>query len=400
MTMGLLDDLKVVEMSHVMAAPTCGLMLADMGADVIKVERMSSQDDVRNNAPFNDGYSVPFAMMNRNKRSFVVNTRSDAGRAALKDLIASADIFIENYRLGAMAHFGVDYGTMKTVNPKLIYCSLSGFGATGPYANRGGFDLVAQGMSGLMSITGEGPGRPPVKVGSPATDITAGILSAMSILAAVHQRARTGEGQFVDTSLFEAGITLTYWQSAIFFGSGEIPGAMGSAHPLMAPYQAFETADGWINVGAANQSNWRKLTECLEAPELADDARFKDGNDRMKNLAVLVEILTEHFRRRGNEEWLARLEEFGIPAGPVLDVKQVSEDPQTQAREMIREIGGDGHPPTRVLGHPVKFSAADTKIRRAAPRPGQHSAEVLTEIGYSAGQIEALTANGDVLQDG
>ncbi len=386
----LLAGLKVVEMSHVMAAPTCGLMLADMGAEVIKVERMPAGDDLRRSAPLNDGYSVPFAMMNRNKRSFAVNTKGEEGRAALKDLIAKADIFIENYRPGAMAHFGVDYDTMKAINPRLIYCSLSGFGATGPYSSRGGFDLVAQGMSGLMSITGEGPGRPPVKVGSPATDISAGILAAMGILAAVNQRHNDGEGQFVDTSLFEAGIMLTYWQSAIFFGSGEIPGAMGSAHPLMAPYQAFQTADGWVNVGAANQANWLKLTKCLDAEELADDPRFKDGNDRMASLTALVDVLTAKFMVRGNDEWLARLEEFGIPAGPVLDVKQVSEDPQTIAREMVREVSGDRQPMTRVLGHPVKFSASSTEISCPAPRFGQHSREILAEIGYETAQIDKL----------
>ncbi len=392
----LLDDLKVVELSHVMAAPTCGMMLADMGADVIKVERLPAGDDLRRSAPHIDGYSVPYAMMNRNKRSLAVNLKSAAGRGALRDLIMSADIFIENYRPGAMAHFGIAYDDLKEAHPGLIYLSLSGFGATGPYAERGGFDLVAQGMSGLMSITGEGPGRPPVKVGAPATDISAGILAAMGILAAVNQRHRTGRGQFVDTSLFEAGIMLTYWQSAIYFGSGEVPGAMGSAHPLMAPYQAFETADGWINVGAANQANWEKLTECLEAPELALDPRFADGNDRRANLAPLVEILSRHFRRLGSDDWLARLEEFGIPAGPVLDVKQVSEDPQTQARDMVREIGGGGHPPIRVLGHPVKFSESSTAIRRPAPRLGQHSREVLAEIGYDDARISALAAAADI----
>jgi len=392
----LLSGLKVVEMSHVMAAPTCGLMLADMGANVIKVERSPSGDDVRRNAPFNGDYSVPFAMMNRNKRSFAVNTKQADGRAALKDLIASADIFIENYRPGAMAHYGIGYDTMKVINPRLIYCSLSGFGSTGPYASRGGFDLVAQGMSGLMSITGEGPGRPPVKIGSPATDISAGILAAMGILAAVNQRHQTGEGQFVDTSLFEAGIMLTYWQSAIYFGSGKVPGAMGSAHPLMAPYQAFETADGWINVGAANQANWEKLTKCLEAEELADDPRFATGNDRMANLDTLVEILTAHFKTHDNDDWLRVLEEHGIPAGPVLDIKQMSEDPQTIARDMVREVGDESHPPTNVLGHPVKFSASTTTIQRPAPRLGQHSREVLNEIGYDEMQIAKLLEAGSI----
>ena len=239
---GLLAGIRVIEFSHVMAAPTCGMMLADMGADVIKVERLPGGDSVRGSAPFTDDVSAPFTMMNRNKRGLALDLRSEDGKAVFQRLIEGADVFIENYRMGAADHYGVGYTEMQAANPRLVYCSVSGFGRTGPYAERGGFDLVAQGMSGLMSITGEGPGRPPVKVGAPVTDITAGILAAMGILGAIIKRGQTRRGQLVDTSLFEAGITHTYWQSAIFMASGVLPEAMGSAHPLMAPYQAFETA--------------------------------------------------------------------------------------------------------------------------------------------------------------
>ena len=259
----MLDGLRVIELSHVMAAPTCGLMLSDMGADVIKVERLPGGDDIRNLAPFVDGVSNPFAMMNRNKRGIALNLRTDGGKSVLKKLILDADVFIENYRAGVMEHYGVGHDQVKDGNSKLIYCSVSGYGRTGPLADKGGFDLVAQGMSGLMSITGEGAGRPPVKVGAPVTDITAGTLAAMGILGALVSRGRTGKGQYLDTSLFEAGIMHTYWQSSIYFGSGEVPEAMGSAHPLMAPYQAFQTLDGWINVGSANQGLWEKLVVLL-----------------------------------------------------------------------------------------------------------------------------------------
>ncbi len=396
---GLLGGLKVVELSHVMAAPTCGLMLADMGADVVKVERAPDGDDTRRMAPLIDGRSAPFAMVNRNKRSLAVNMRDAQGRAALRRMLRFADVFIENYRTGAMEHYGLGYEQIRHDCPGLIYLSLSGFGHTGPYAARGGFDLVAQGMSGLMSITGEGPDGPPVKVGAPVTDIGAGIIAAMAVLAAVIQRGRTGRGQKLDTSLFEAGITMTYWQSAIYLASGEIPRAMGSAHPLVAPYQAFRCADGWLNLGGANQANWEKVVALLAAPELLDDPRFADANSRLENLAPLVEILNGHFETRTVAEWLALLEQAGVPAGPVYDVAQMAADPQTAARRMIREVADPEGPTQRVLGHPVKYSDAETEIAHPAPRLGQHSRQVLAEYGFASGEIEALVAGGSILAD-
>lgn len=391
----LLSGIRVIEMSHVMAAPTTGLMLSDMGADVIKVERLPGGDDVRKLAPFVDGASGPFAMMNRNKRGIGLNLKTDEGKAVLKKLVLGADVFIENYRMGAMEHYGVGYDQVKDDNPKLVYCSVSGYGRTGPYAEKGGFDLVAQGMSGLMSITGEGAGRPPVKVGAPVTDITAGILAAMGILAALVKRAATGRGQFVDTSLFEAGIMHTYWQSAIYLGSSEVPQAMGSAHPLMAPYQAFQTKDGWINIGSANQNLWGKLALMLGVPELAEDERFLEPKDRMENLDALVETLNGHFSQDTTDGWMARLEEVGIPAGPVLNIEQMTSDPQALARDMVQNIGGD----MRVLGHPVKYSESPTSIGRGAPALGEHTAEILAETGYSDTEIKALENSG-ALGDG
>ena len=394
---GLLGGLKVLEFSHVMAAPTCGIMLADMGAEVVKVERAPHGDFMRENGPFVDGRSAPWAMVNRNKRSLALDMRNEGGRATLRRLMASADVFIENYRTGAVAHYGIAYEQIKDDCPELIYLSLSGFGQTGPYASRGGFDLVTQGMSGLMSVTGEGAGRPPVKVGSPVTDIGAGILSAMSILAAVVQRQRTGRGQFLDASLYEAGIVMTYWQSAIYLASGEIPHAMGSAHPLNAPYQSFKCADGWLNLGGANQSNWEKVVATIGAPELLEDPRFADNHLRLRNLPALEEILNEHFEKRTVAAWLEDLEAAGVPAGPVYDVAQMAADPQTRARNMIREVPDPDGPTQRVIGHPVKFSEAETEIRYPAPRLGQHSREVLAEYGLGSDEIEALVADGAVL---
>ncbi|NQV57316.1 MAG: CoA transferase [Rhodospirillales bacterium] len=392
---GLLSGIRVIEFSHVMAAPTCGLMLADMGADVIKVERLPDGDSVRGNAPFAGDVSAPFTMMNRGKRGVAFDLRSDGGKAAFKRLIEGADVFVENFRMGAADHYGVGWDQMKETCPKLIYCSISGFGRTGPYAERGGFDLVAQGMSGLMSITGEGPGRPPVKVGAPVTDITAGTLAAMGILGALVARQTTGKGQFVDTSLFEAGIMHTYWQSAIFMASGEVPGAMGSAHPLMAPYQAFETKNGWINLGSANQNLWQKLVHLIGAPGLAEDARFIGPNERRDNQGELADVLNTYFRTRTTEDWFQILDAGGIPAGPVLDIKQMTEDAQTKARDMVRDVDADGNK-IRVLGHPVKYSDHDTEITRAAPKLGEHNDEVLAEAGFSAAEIADLRESGAI----
>ncbi len=390
----LLSGLRVIEMSHVMAAPTTGMFLADMGADVVKIERLPRGDDVRANAPFSDDESAPFAIMNRNKRGVGLNMKTDEGKAILHRLINGADVFIENYRKGAMEHYGVSYEQIKAACPKLIYCSISGFGQTGPYAERGGFDLVTQGMSGLMSITGEGPGRPPVKVGAPVTDIMAGVLGVTGILAALNKRHETGRGQLVDTSLFEAGIMMTYWQSAIFMASGQVPGAMGSAHPLMAPYQAFQTKDGWLNLGAANQNSWLKMIEVIGAPELAEDPRFESPASRMDNLSALVDVLTGFYVRDTTDNWMTKLQDAGVPAGPVLDIAQMTSDPQALARQMIQEVGTSKGGPMRVLGHPIKYSDTPVDINRPAPLLGQHTAEVLLEAGYSQREIDTFADSG------
>ncbi|MFB3055210.1 MAG: CaiB/BaiF CoA transferase family protein, partial [Alphaproteobacteria bacterium] len=277
---GPLVGLKVIELAHIMAGPVCGLMLADMGSDVIKVEKVPGGDDTRRMVPpVIDGESAAFMMLNRNKRGIAIDLKNADGKAVMRRMLETADVVIENYRQGTMERLGLGYDELRKDNPGLIYCELSGFGRTGPYAERGGFDLIAQGMSGLMSITGEGGDRPPVKVGAPITDITAGILGAMGVLAAYIHRRETGQGQRVDTSLFEAGIVHTYWQSAICLATGVSPAPMGSAHPLNAPYQAFATADGWITIGAANQNNWLLLLDALKAPELAIDPRFRENHD-------------------------------------------------------------------------------------------------------------------------
>lgn len=392
---GPLAGLRVVELAHIMAGPVCGLMLADMGADVVKVEKIPGGDDTRRMVPPRQGdESAAFLMMNRNKRGIALDLKSDGGREVLKRLVARADVVVENYRRGTLDKLGLGYEALRRDNPRLIWCEISGFGRTGPYADRGGFDLIAQGMSGLMSITGEGPGRPPVKVGAPLTDITAGILGAMGVAAACANRLKTGQGQRVDTSLFEAGIVHTYWQSAICLATGQSPGPMGSAHPLNAPYQAFPTADGWINVGAANQNNWLRLVETIGAPHLVNDPRFADNAGRMAHLAELETELGAVFRHRSTAEWLARLDTAGVPAGPVLSIAEMHRDPQTVARDMLVEVPHATLGATRAIGLPVKFSDTPGDIATGAPVYGQHTREVLAELGYSGAEIETLIGTG------
>ncbi len=392
---GPLSGVKVIELCHVMAGPVCGLMLADMGADVIKVEKVPGGDDTRASVPPDiDGESAAFLMMNRNKRGIALDLKTPQGRDVLTHMLETADVVTENYRAGTMAKLGFAYEDLRQRNPGLIYCAITGFGRSGPYADRGGFDLIAQGMSGLMSITGEGGDRPPVKVGAPVTDITAGILAATGVLAAYVHRLKTGEGQIVDTSLFEAGIIHTYWQSAMALATGIAPGPMGSAHPLNAPYQAFETKDGWITIGAANQKNWQRLLDALEAPELADDERFRINANRMANLDALATILGDIFRTRSQADWLARLEAAGVPAGPVLDVNQMHADPQTRARQMIVATEHSRLGTVETIGCPVKFSETPSGVHRGAPIYGEHTREVLAEYGYDDEKIEALLAAG------
>jgi crotonobetainyl-CoA:carnitine CoA-transferase CaiB-like acyl-CoA transferase len=389
--------MRVIELAHIMSGPVCGIMLADMGADVVKVEKPEGDDTRRFLPPAINGEPAAYMMMNRNKRGMVIDLKSDDGKAVLRRMAAQSDALIENFRKGTMESLGLGYETLREDNPGLIYCEISGFGRTGPYAERPGFDLIAQGMSGLMAITGEGPGRPPVKIGAPVSDIVAGILAAMGICAAYASKLKTGEGQKVDTSLLEAGITLTYWQSAIAFATGHSPGPMGSAHPLNAPYQAFPTADGWMNVGAANQRNWERMLGVIGRPDLRDDPRFSTNEGRMTNLAALVEALTPVFERRPTSEWLEKLDGAGVPAGPVLSIAEMHADPQTLAREMVAEVDHPVAGRVRTIGAPVKFSHTPCRVEKAAPLLGQHARELLAEFGYNEIEIGRLVSSGAVL---
>jgi crotonobetainyl-CoA:carnitine CoA-transferase CaiB-like acyl-CoA transferase len=392
-----LKGLKVLDFTQMMTGPFATMMLGDSGADVIKVEQPDGDPFRRSGETTLNGDGAFFLGVNRNKRGIVLDLKTAGGKAVLRRLVADADVLVENFAPGAMERLGFGYEELHRDFPALIYCSLSGFGRTGPYKDRRGFDLVAQAMSGIMSFTGERPDGPPVKCGPPLSDITAGILASMGILAAYTHRLKTGEGQWVETSLYEAALVQTYWQSTIALATGVAPRAMGSAHPLNAPYQAFEASDGWLVVGGANRKHWLLMLEALGATELASDPRFVNGSDRMAHLKELETVLSGYFRTRTRAHWLAALEEKGVPCGPVHDMLEALADPQTLAREMVVEVEHSTIGPVKTIGLPVKFSATPGKVRSGAPVYGEHTHEVLREYGFDEKQIEALEKEGAVV---
>ena len=394
---GPLAGMRVLELAQIMAGPTCGMLLADMGADVIKVEKLPGGDDSRGyREPRVNGVSAPFLVLNRNKRGMALDLKHPKGEAVLLRLVAQADVLTENYRRGTLEKLGLGYDdVLAKANPGLIYCAISGFGRSGPYADRGGFDLIAQGFAGLMSITGE-PGGPPVKTGNSVADINAGLLGVVGILAAWAHRAKTGQGQLVDTSLMEAALQQTGWHASVYFATGESPGPTGSAHLLAAPYQAFATRDGWINIGGANQANWERICDVLGHPAWRDDPRFASNSARMQHLAALTEAMSAVLATRGRAEWIEAFEAAGVPVGPVHSIGEALSHPQTLARGNVVETVHPQAGPTRALGCPVHFSKTPTRIDRPAPLLGEHTRELLREAGYAEAEIDALVAEGVV----
>jgi crotonobetainyl-CoA:carnitine CoA-transferase CaiB-like acyl-CoA transferase len=384
-----LEGVRVLEITQVMSGPFCGLLLGDLGADVIKVEKPGGDDSRRMAPPTINGESAAFMAINRNKRGLGLNLKAEESREIFRKLAARSEVLIENFRPGTMDDLGLGYEALAALNPSLIYCSISGFGQTGPYRERGGFDLVAQAMSGLMSITGHAD-QPPVKVGVPITDLNAGIYACYAILAAYIHRLKTGQGQRIDTSLLEAGLAYTFWESSIYFATGANPPPMGSAHRLSAPYQAVRAADGYLTLGAANQRTWEQLCAVIERQDLLADPRFATNADRTQHQRELAEILEAVFTTKSVAEWLAVLEQAGVPAGPVYSIEQVYRDPQVQAREMVVDVEHPTAGPTRAIGLPVKLSATPGRIRRPAPTLGQHTDEILRELGLDAEAILAL----------
>jgi crotonobetainyl-CoA:carnitine CoA-transferase CaiB-like acyl-CoA transferase len=389
-----LEGVRVLDCSQILAGPFCSMLLADMGADVIKIEKPNGGDDTRRmGPPFIDTESAAFLAMNRNKRSIVLNFKEQSGVQAMKTLVKDADIVIENYRTGTMARLGLGYEDLKNINPGIIYCSISGFGRTGPYANRGGFDLVAQGMSGLMSITGV-PNSPPVKVGVPIADMNAGMFATYGILTAYINKLRTKKGQYLEISLMEAAIAYTVWESAGYFATGDIAEPLGSSHRNSAPYQALKTKDGHINVGAPNQSNWERFANAIERSDLVTRNEFKDNASRLVNRKSLETELELTLTTKTSSKWLEVLEKSGVPAGPILNISEVWNDPQIEARNMKVTLDHPTAGKITNIGLAAKLYSTPGRITKPAPLLGEHTREILVDAGYSKKNIEDLIDSG------
>ena len=396
-TAGPLSGMVTLDLTQILAGPMCTMVLADMGADVIKLEKPNGGDDNRRmGPPFIKDWSAGFLAVNRNKRSLALDLRSEAGRGVFRRLVEEADVVVENFRPGVMERLGLSYEELRNIKPRLVYCTISGFGSTGPARNRGGFDLVAQGVSGLMSITGH-PNSPPAKVGVPVTDLTAGLFAANGIMAAYIHALKTGQGQMVDTSLMEAGVAYTVWESSVYFAEGEIPGPLGSAHRVSAPYQALRTKDGYLNLGAATQPTWEQLCRAIEREDLMEDDRFRNPWDRKAREEELAALLEETFSTQDTAHWLQLLDDAGVVAGPIYNMEQVYQDPQVLARKMLVDTEDPELGTVHNIGVPVKLSATPGSIRRRAPALGEHSAEILLERGFSEEEVEGLLAEGVIL---
>jgi formyl-CoA transferase len=386
-----LEGIRVLDVTQVMAGPFCAMQLCDMGAEVIKVEPPGG-DSTRRMAGASGAESAGFNAVNRGKRGIVLDLATPRGQDVMRRLVATTDILVENYRPGVMRRFGLDYATLAPDHPALIYASISGYGQTGPDAAKGGFDLIAQGVSGLMSVTGEA-GRPPIKVGVPLTDLGAALFALAGILAALHYRHRTGLGQYIDSSLVEAGIALSVWEAAEYFGHGLAPEPLGSAHRMLAPYQAIRCADGYITLAGGTDRLFERLCTVLGHPEWTTEPAFANDSLRVRNRVMLIERIEAMTTQAARAHWLARFDEAGVPCGPINDYQQTFADPQVRARGMVVDLEHPTLGPLRALGSPIKMSATPPVTSRRAPLLGEHTRDVLRELGYDESEI------GEVMSD-
>ena len=393
-----LAGVRVLELSQIMAGPTCGLMLSDMGAEVIKIEKFPGGDDARGYArPGDPGLAPGFLMLNRGKRSVAVDIRRPEGRQIIERLVAQCDVVTENFRRGKLDALGLGYDALRKINPRLVYCSISGYGPAGEMAGQGGFDLVLQAFSGLISVTGTAPGEY-AKPGNSVADINAGILAALGVVTAYVKRLRTGEGSRVDTSLLQASLQQMYWFAAAYFFNGAIAQPMGTAHPLIAPYQTFACRTGAIALGGGNQANWQRIAAVLGHPEWVEDPRFRTGRDRLAHREVLEQLIVAELARDDAPAWVALFEAQGVPVGPLNNVQEALEHPQSRAIDMVVDVEHPDGGSTRSLGCPIHFDDHAPFNAQAAPHIGQHTFEVLAEFGYGAAALSELQAQGVVHQ--
>lgn len=391
-----LESLLVVDLTRALAGPYCTLMLGDFGARVIKIEVPTGGDDTRGwGPPFIAGESAYFLGINRNKESLTLDLKTPEGQQVLRRLIERADVLVENFRPGIMERLGFAYPAVCAQNPGLVYCSISGFGQDGPYRERTAYDLILQGMGGLMGITGE-EGGPPVKVGVAVTDIAAGMFAAYGILAALRVRDRTGMGQLVDVSMLDGQVAWMTYQAGHYFATGENPKRLGSAHPSIVPYQAFRTRDGYVNVAVGSEAIWGRFVVAVGATEMADDPRFRANPDRVAHRDALIARLDGLFAARTTADWVAALEEAGVPCGPIYLLADLFSDPQVQHRAMVVEMD---HPRAGRIGQtgiPVKLSATPGRIVSPPPVLGEHTAAILAELGYDTETVEGMRRAGAI----
>ena len=391
-----LEGLKVLDISQIMAGPYCTMVLGDMGADVTKIEKVKGGDDSRQMGPYVNDESTCFVQINRNKKSVAINLKDEEGLRLFYTLAEKADVIVENYRPGVTQSLKVDYDTIHAINPAIIYCSISGFGQTGPSRKKGGFDLVAQGMTGLMSMTGE-PGRRPLKTGIAVYDIGAGITAAYSILAAYIHQQKSGEGQHIDIAIAECGLPWFTWEAAAYFANGTVPAATGWRHRVSAPYQTLSTADGYLVLGCANQRTWERFCEdVVEKPEWLSDSRFLTNLDRGRNVEVLESDIEQVLATRDTAYWLEKCDQAGVPAGPVNSFDDAMQDPHYLERGMVQEFDHPTIGRMKTLGFPSKFSGTPSQIRQPAPTFGQHTDEILGNLGFDEQHIATLREKGVV----
>lgn len=389
---GPLDGIIVIDMTRVLAGPYCSMMLADMGATVIKVERPEGGDDARAYTPFVKGESAYFMSINRGKKSITLNLKSERGREILTDLVRKADILVENFKPGVMAKLGISYEELSKHNSRLIYAASSGFGQNGPYSARPAYDLIIQGMGGLMSITGPNP-ETPSKVGSSVADIFAGMFTAIGILAALHAREKTGRGQMVDVGMLDCMVAILENAIARFAATGKDPVPIGNAHPSICPFATVTTSDGAINIACGNDDLWKKFCRLAGIEDLAEDARFKTNGDRVKHWLDLQKMINAAMKKKTTDAWMAILQPGGIPCGPINTISKVMEDPHLLARKMIVEVMHPVAGLMKIPGVPIKFSETLSEVRGPAPVLGEHTASVLGEmLGIGLVEIESLKA--------
>jgi formyl-CoA transferase/CoA:oxalate CoA-transferase len=391
-----LDDLLVLDLTRALAGPYCTLMLADMGARVIKVETPGGGDDTRGwGPPFVGGESSYFLGINRNKESLTLNLKHPDGQGVFRRLLGRADVLVENFRPGTMDRLGFGYETVHALNGRLIYAAISGFGQDGPYRERVAYDLILQGMGGLMGTTGE-EGGPPVKVGVAVTDIAAGMFAAFGVLAALRARDRTGAGQLVDASMMDSQVAWLTYQAGYYFATGENPRRLGSAHPSLVPYQAFRTTDGYLNVAVGSEAIWARFVQAIGAPHLAEDPRFATNPDRVRHREVLLPLLEPVFATRSTAEWSRILEAAGVPAGPIYLLSDLFNDPQVRHRNMVVEMTHPRAGQIKQTGVPVKLSETPGRLEAPPPVLGEHTDRILAELGYSEAQRSAMRADGAI----